>query len=440
MMYHAESFAKLRFETFLVGYKGSKPVPSLLSLPLVHFLYLSQPPPFLRKLPFTVSAPIKITQQVLTILHALLWRVPHSPEFILVQNPPSIPTLFLVWLVGTLRGSKIIIDWHNLGYSILALNLGSDHLFVKLAKMFEAYFGRTAYAHLFVTRAMRDFLVKEWKLQGLKAILHDRPPSHFHPATAIETHELFRRISPFLPVAFLPAYDLPATTPLTQVTTSALPSLRPDRPAVLVSSTSWTEDEDFSILLDALSIYEKRARAASGGLPHVLMFVTGKGPLLEPYMRKVRGLQDGEDGKEDTWQWVRIVSTWLEPSDYPLLLGSADLGISLHSSSSALDLPMKIVDMFGCGVPVCALDFACLSELVIDGKNGVIFQNAAGLADRLENLLEGFPNAPNLESLRASFRFAVDPRNREGWVWNSWDDNWTRVVRPLVLPNAHVAG
>jgi len=214
---------------------------------------------------------------------------------------------------------------------------------------------------------------------------------------------------------------------------------------VLVSSTSWTEDEDFSILLDALSIYEHRARAARGKLPRILMFVTGKGPLRETYMRKARGLQDGEDGERDPWQWVHIISTWLEPKDYPLLLGSADLGVSLHSSSSALDLPMKIVDMFGCGVPVCALNFACLSELVMDGLNGVIFQNGPGLADHLENLLEGFPKSPNLERLQTSFGLAVDPRSTskrgdEGWVWNSWDENWTRVVRPLVLPNVRVAG
>ena len=53
----------------------------------------------------------------------------------MAKNPPSIPTLALVWLIGALRGSKVIIDWHNLGYSILALNLGSEHIFVKLAKM-----------------------------------------------------------------------------------------------------------------------------------------------------------------------------------------------------------------------------------------------------------------------------------------------------------------
>jgi len=50
------------------------------------------------------------------------------------------------------------------------------------------------------------------------------------------------------------------------------------------------------------------------------MFVTGKGPLRETYMRKAHGMQDG-DGERDPWQWVHITSTWLEPKDYPLLLG-----------------------------------------------------------------------------------------------------------------------
>jgi len=180
----------------------------------------------------------------------------------------------------------------------------------------------------------------------------------------------------------------------------------------------------------------------------VFMVVTGKGPLKERYMQEVRRLEDTE-----SWRWVRCRSMWLEAEDYPLFLGSADLGISLHSSSSALDLPMKVVDMFGCGLPVCALDFKCLPELVKDGQNGLIFHSAEELAQQLEQLLAGFPHAPRLEELARSLerRFSEAERSHSRspriavasasggateWGWGSWAENWDRILKPLVLRDA----
>jgi beta-1,4-mannosyltransferase len=134
---------------------------------------------------------------------------------------------------------------------------------------------------------------------------------------------------------------------------------------------------------------------------------------------------------------------------------------------------MKIVDMFGCELPVCALNFAwyvhlildyltnqiksttpSLDELVKDGKNGLIFTSPLELSQQIETLLTSFPSphgplanlrASLLESSRAPSASAsasapavnpslnTDTGDGDHWEWNSWDDNWNKVVRPLVL-------
>lgn len=135
-------------------------------------------------------------------------------------------------------------------------------------------------------------------------------------------------LSQFLP-KFNPPYSTPFTTSKNSPTSAAgvlptyaniqAPTLRDDRPALVVSSTSWTEDEDFGILKGALELYERKAADnPQGQLPKILMMITGKGPLRQRYMEEMAQLE-----KTQKWKWVRVVSAWLEAGDYPVLLGTS---------------------------------------------------------------------------------------------------------------------
>jgi beta-1,4-mannosyltransferase len=276
----------------------------------------------------------------------------------------------------------LLIDWHNFGYSMLALRLGPRHPAVRLVRAYERTLARRAHAHLCVSHAMKRTLETEWGLRAV-TVLHDRPHARFTPLAAEARAEARR------------AFGVERHA------------------ALVVSATSWTADEDFDLLVDALTRYD-RLLADRARVPlHVV--ISGRGARRERFERSL-----------PAFTHVRVRTVWLANDDYPRLLASADLGLSLHRSASGVDLPMKIADMHGAGLPVAALDYGpCLTEQIHDGHDGLLFTTADTLAAHLSDLFQDFPeDTTRLDMLRAGVAASRGTH---------WLEEWNAVARPVIL-------
>jgi beta-1,4-mannosyltransferase len=297
------------------------------------------------QLPRIVKYIFKIFWSILSLL-SIFFSVKKA-DVLMLQNPPGIPALALCYIYCRIVKAKFIIDWHNYTYTIMALEASSRSLFVRIAKAIEFYFGRKSDLNFCVTEAMKRDLMENWDIQA--TVLYDRPPEKFQSINEDKKHDLFMKLAKVYE-EFQSSNDAvnDESTAFTFKNDNEEAKLRDDRPALIVSSTSWTPDEDFQILLDALISYDKFVAFEENNYPKLICVITGKGPQKALYQEKIAELN---------WKYVKIVTPWLENEDYPLILAAADLGVCLHYSSSGLDLPMKVVDMYGCGLPVCALNF-----------------------------------------------------------------------------------
>lgn len=372
-------------------------------------------------------------------------------DCLLVQNPPALPLLavaytfrFLQWFWKR-RRPAVVIDWHNLGYSML-----SPGAFRRMAQAYEKAMAPYADYHFAVTEAMKEFVTQDLALPESKIrVLSDCPPGIFRPLSVQKQHSILTKLHPQLSLG-VPASWWSALPPPTGASDAGGPAdataatlltecpaqtsdddndplqvqyrFRPrrGRPALVTSSTSWTPDEDFGVLLGALLQLDDRI-AKEGSLLRVMVVVTGKGPQKAEYEERISKLR---------LRSVAVQTLWLEPADYPRLLACADVGVSLHTSTSGLDLPMKVLDLFGCGVPVCALDFACLSELVQDGKNGRVFHSDVQLSELLWELLSPLTDEPGAgaHDFGVLKQYSANLRDQR-----RWDENWTDYALPALL-------
>jgi beta-1,4-mannosyltransferase len=399
MQYHALALAGNAGEVDLVGLEGAP----------VHAALTAEPRLRSHRLPdrafstrasrgprrFVWMSAARASVQSARLLSALL-RLP-KPDVILVQNPPAVPTLAVAWMVARMRGARFVIDWHNLAHTVLAVRLGEHHRGVRALARSERKWAKRADAHITVSKAMAEWLQRHW---GIRAtVIYDRPPSFFTKPTLEASNELWQRL----------ARDL---------------NLGPRRIPLVVCPTSWTPDEDFDLLLESLERAERTLVAqrgkSDGTSPDLAVLLTGRGHLRPDFEKRL--------ARRD-FKRIAVRTVWLEPGDYPILVGMADAGLCLHQSSSGLDLPMKLADFRGAGVPVCAFDYApVISEAITPGHEGTMFREPGELATVLLALANAdFSAVPKFAAARTWLVGNPAPR---------WEEQWTAHAAPVISPPA----
>jgi beta-1,4-mannosyltransferase len=303
----------------------------------------------------------------------------------------------------------------------------SNPTFSNIARLYERFLAPKATTHLCVTDAMKKFIEEQFRVPCENiSVLHDCSNTMFQPQSLTDNHKFLLRFHDQLcaacPKSWYQYLDPKRQTLFTEESIEGNNEFLPriNRPALITSSTSWTQDEDFGLLLDAL-VGLDQCITTQQLLLKVMVVVTGKGPLKLHFLKEISKLSLDN---------IAIQTIWLEPADYPRLLACADVGISLHTSTSGMDLPMKILDLFGCEVPVCARDFPCLPELVQHDVNGLVFRSGEELQDQLLGLLKPLAT-PRCRWEQHGFgdllRYSQSLRGR-----TKWDDNWNDNALPMI--------
>ena len=401
MQYHAVSLAAAGSEVDLIGLEGAPTVPAVSENPRirVHRLpdraFAGRATGGVRR--FVWGSALRAAGQAARLFSTLM-RIP-KPDVILVQNPPAVPSLSMAWLAARLRGARVVIDWHNLSHTLAAVKVGEGHRAVKSLARGERRWARRADGHLAVSQAMGDWLAREYRVKPV--VVYDRPAASFAPPSAAAAAALWSKLSA--------DYQLGAT-----------------RPAIVVCPTSWTPDEDFDLLLEALERTERtltRARSAEApgakaDLPALVVFLTGLGPLRATFEQRAF---------RRNFKAIAVKTAWLDPADYPTFVGMADLGLCLHQSSSGLDLPMKLADLRGAGVPVATYDYSqVLAEVMETGREGITFRDPGDLSNLLVSVAtRAIPPDGPLAKSRAWLQ--QHPPQR-------WDAQWESTARAVLIP------
>ena len=388
MQFQALALAKNGWKVSLLGYRGEKLLDSVSAHQNINVVYMS--PVALTYLPYFLAGPLRLLILAGKFSWALFFRV-RGWQTILIQSPPALPTMPVVWLSTKLLSVNSrrlwVIDWHNLGFMRFAERVGEHSFMQRTYRALEFWFGKRANGHLVVSESMKRYLTEATGIENIH-VVYDRPLEEQINSFADQSkEELVRRIAPEFHGG-------------------------QGKYAVAVSSTSWSDDEDPEILLNVGKRLDGMWESSSFIYDRLLIIITGKGPNKELFEKMIR---------DENLSKVTFMTSWLSTEDYRALLALSDFGVCLHTSASGIDLPMKLADMLGANLKVACFNYGpTLQERFVEGQNGQYFTSE----DSLFELIHDFVSRNDSKLRGINFPNGTDQTE-------SWESGWKREALPL---------
>jgi hypothetical protein len=276
----------------------------------------------------------------------------------IVQNPPGFPALLALEWARARRSAagRIVLDWHNTGAELLE----AAPLWQNVYAAAERFAARGADTHLAVTAALARHVRRNIAAADVR-VLRDAPGEMRPRMTSKDGRAAW--------------WEAHAIRDSNEPAGASTP---PEDAWWVVCPSSWGADEAMGWLL---RVAARWSRAAGGRA--LALIATGRGAGRGAFARALAlhesaGVNRGE---------ASVHLAWFEPDDYRELLERADAGVCLHTSSSGLDFPMKLVDFAAAGLPAVAYDYGeALRETFPVDASDATFRSEDELVERLTAL------------------------------------------------------
>jgi beta-1,4-mannosyltransferase len=343
----------------------------------------------IKLLPSIVYLVLRMAIEFLMLIYVLFFKRFGKYELIFVQNPPAIPLLPALFFYKVAFGIPVHVDVHNFGYTLFQT---TNKRLLAIMKALEIFFIRITSSKIYtVSRKMKQVVETTWRAKNV-SVLYDQPNHRvFNKFSLTETHQFLLQIEELKVSANETVATVKGNNSIIEKSSSNL---------LFIVSSSWSADDNFPLLINAMALYQ---RVQTQNVNLIFVF-TGTGPLKSHYASILKSLQ---------FKNIKIILQWFKTEDYPKIVACADYGISLHDSTSGCDLPIKILDYFGCEVPAIAYYYTeTISELVVPFENGFLFTTEQDLCD--------------------IFTKIVSPGLSTKWKFSqkTWEKEWNGVVRP----------